>query len=283
MKTSRRLARTLLRWLLPLMALGVIVSGVLFLTGVFSYQIYIIHTGSMTPTIPTRSAVIVHEGPVQVGQVVTFHTEGGVVAHRLVKQLPDGTYQTKGDANETVDVGTIGASQIIGPVVAAPRNLGYWLAYFKSQIGLGSLALGILCLWLMYSVLVEFGAAGAARRRSWTRRPGTRVGAVLVMAGLAVVLFAGTAQADFEARVSGTMRGTLDPSFATSDSTTTTVLDPTDVPETSSSTTAGPTTSTSETTSTEPTELPATEPPTTAATAGLDTTATGTTTTEGYQ
>jgi signal peptidase len=263
LKRSGKLARIVLRWLLPLMALGVIVSGILFVTGVFAYKIYIIHTGSMSPTIPTRSAVIVHEGPAQVGQVVTFHAEGGVVTHRLVKQLPDGTYETKGDANGTIDPGTIGASQIIGPVVAAPHEVGYWLTYFKSWVGLGSLAFGILCLWLICSLLTEFGAARAAHRSSWVRWPKKRIGIILVVTGLTIGAFAGTAQASFEVRVSGTMQGTLDPSFATSGTTTTTVLEPATDPGTSSSTTTEPTTSSSETSSTEPTEPTVTEPSTT--------------------
>ncbi len=157
MTASRKIGRVVMHWLLPLMALGIVVSAALFVTGVFSYKIYIIHTGSMTPTIPTRSAVIVHEGPVQVGQVVTFHTQAGVVTHRVVEQRPDGTYITKGDANETVDVGSIRASQIVGPVVAAPRRLGYWIAYFKSPVGLASLIIAIVVIWLLYSLVSEFG------------------------------------------------------------------------------------------------------------------------------
>ena len=263
MITSKRLARIVLWWLLTLVAVGVVVSAVLFVTGVFSYKIYIIHTGSMSPTIPTRSAVIVHEGPTQVGQVVTFRAEGGVVTHRLVKQLPDGTYETKGDANETIDPDAIEASQIIGPVVAAPHEVGYWLTYFKSWVGLGSLAFGILCLWLICSLLTEFGAARAAHRSSWVRWPKKRIGIILVVTGLTIGAFAGTAQASFEVRVSGTMQGTLDPSFATSGTTTTTVLEPTTDPGTGSSTTTEPTTSSSETSSTEPTEPTVTESSTT--------------------
>ena len=155
MKASRKIVRVFVHWLLPLITFGIILAGVLFVVGAFPYKMYIIYTGSMTPTIPPRSAVIVHEGPVQVGEVVTFRTQAGVVTHRLVKQLPDGTYQTKGDANETVDPGTIRASQIIGSVVAAPRRLGYWLVYFKSPIGLASLIIAIVAIWLLYSLASE--------------------------------------------------------------------------------------------------------------------------------
>jgi signal peptidase I len=172
MSTSRKIAGVMVHWLLPLIAFGIIVAGLLFVVGAFPYKIYIIYTGSMTPAIPTRSAVIVHEGPAQIGDVVTFRAGSGVITHRLVKQLADGTFQTKGDANETVDPGTISASQIIGPVVAAPRRLGYWLAYFKSPIGLASLIIAVVVIWLLYSLVTEFGRRRAPDDPSAPGPPG---------------------------------------------------------------------------------------------------------------
>jgi signal peptidase len=165
-KAARKIVRVLVHWLLPLIAFGIIVAGVLFVAGVFPYKVYIIHTASMTPTIPPRSAVIVHEGPVKVGEVVTFRTQSGVVTHRLVKRLSDGTYQTKGDANETVDPGTIRASQIIGSVVAAPRRLGYLLAYLKRPVGLASLIVAIVAIWLLCSLAWKLVARRAPNDQS---------------------------------------------------------------------------------------------------------------------
>ena len=54
-------------------------------------RIYDVHTGSMTPTIPIKSAVLVEKGSYHVGQVISFRESGAVVTHRFVGLSPDGT------------------------------------------------------------------------------------------------------------------------------------------------------------------------------------------------
>jgi signal peptidase len=147
-----KLARNILLTVLVLAALG---PAVLLATGVLPYKVYIVHTGSMTPTIPSRSAVIVHEGAYHVGQVISFESQNGLVTHRLIARKAGGALVTKGDANQTADPGSATASQVIGGVVAAPRMLGYWLVYLKNPMGAASLFLTILCLWLIYSITVD--------------------------------------------------------------------------------------------------------------------------------
>ena len=147
-----RLARNVL---LAVVLLAALVPAVLLATGVLPYKVYIVHTGSMTPTIPSRSAVIVREGAYHVGQVITFVSRNGIVTHRLIARKADGVLVTKGDANRTADPGSTTASQVIGGVVAAPRMLGYWLVYLKNPMGAASLFLTILCLWLIYSITME--------------------------------------------------------------------------------------------------------------------------------
>ena len=144
-----------------LVCAALIVPAVLLVTGKLPYKIYVVHTGSMIPTIPPKSAVIVKEGVYQVGQVISFHTVNGIVTHRLVKRNPDGTLVTKGDGNRTVDPGApLQPSQVIGGVVAAPRLLGYFLWYLRKPAGLASAALIILCVWLMWSLAAEYAKRG---------------------------------------------------------------------------------------------------------------------------
>jgi signal peptidase I len=147
-----RLARNIV---LAVVVLAALVPAVLLATGVLPYKVYIVHTGSMTPTIPSRSAVVVHEGAYHVGQVISFESRNGVVTHRLVARKTDGALVTKGDANRTADPGSTTASQVIGGVVAAPRMLGYWLVYLKNPMGAASLFLTIICLWLIYSITMD--------------------------------------------------------------------------------------------------------------------------------
>ena len=71
----------------------------------FGYQVYVVETGSMIPTLPVGSTILVrdlgeNESP-QVGDVVTYDHLGTAVTHRIVELVTgdDGVvrYQTKGD------------------------------------------------------------------------------------------------------------------------------------------------------------------------------------------
>jgi len=118
---------------------------------------YVIRTGSMTPTIPPRSVIIVRKGVYHLGQVITFYSPNGIVSHRFVKRDSDGTIVTKGDANETADPSSTPPDKIIGGVVAAPKSIGYWLVYFQNPYGIASLVMAIVCLWLLYSITEDLG------------------------------------------------------------------------------------------------------------------------------
>ena len=148
--------------LLVLVCLAAVVPAVLLVTGVLPYKILVVHTGSMTPTIPSRSAVFVREGTYRVGQVISFETPNGVVTHRLVARRSDGMLVTKGDANRTADPGLTSPARVIGGVIAAPRMLGYWLVYLKNPAGAASLLLTLVCLWLVYSITEDL--AGRQQR-----------------------------------------------------------------------------------------------------------------------
>lgn len=129
-------------------------------SGVLPYRVYVVRTGSMSPTIPADSVVIVHQGVYRIGQVVTFNTVNGVVTHRLVGQRSDGTLITKGDANRTPDPGFLSPSAVIGGVILAQPRLGYALMYLRSPLGLASALLAIVVLW------IGFSAFGGMRQRS---------------------------------------------------------------------------------------------------------------------
>lgn len=174
-----RLLKTLL---LVVVCLALIVPAALLASGKLPYQIYIVHTGSMSPTIPPRSAAIVKKGVYHVGQVISFKSPNGVITHRLIRRTVAGTLITKGDANRSADPWTTIPAQVIGGVVAAPRMLGYWLQYLKDPAGLASLFVLIVCFWLIYSITVDLAErqqkaqalaaeAGAAARLAPRRVP----------------------------------------------------------------------------------------------------------------
>lgn len=115
-------------------------------------RLYVVHTGSMTPTIPIKSAVLVDEHSYHLGQVITFREDGTVVTHRFVGVNPDGTLITKGDGNTTVDPWKTTRADVIGGVVGAPRELGYWLMYLRNPAGVGSLIGCVVCIALIWSI-----------------------------------------------------------------------------------------------------------------------------------
>ena len=77
-------------FLLTLILCGSAAALLLYETGYLPYRVYVVHTGSMYPSIPSESAVIVREHRYRVGDVVSFTEHGTVVSHRLMAIKPDG-------------------------------------------------------------------------------------------------------------------------------------------------------------------------------------------------
>ena len=115
-------------------------SIMLFVIAVVSNQFYIgayvIATPSMTGELNKGDAAIYERYDDQViteGQVIAFEKNDRVVVHRVVEieRINGATrYYTKGDANEDIDLGYIGDSDIIGLVNFRIPYIGYptlWL------------------------------------------------------------------------------------------------------------------------------------------------------------
>jgi signal peptidase len=126
------------------------------MSGTVPYRVYVIHTGSMSPTIPLRSAVIVREHQYHVGQVITFRVNGELVTHRLLSFNADGMTNTKGDGNKTADPWHVQRSAIVGGVVLAPHEVGFLLVYLKTPAGAASILLLILFIWQTFGLDREF-------------------------------------------------------------------------------------------------------------------------------
>lgn len=133
------------------------------------YRVYVLRTGSMTPTYPTGSVVLDRpgRGHYAVGQVITFdRVELGekVVTHRIVKIRPDGSITTKGDANRTPDVWTVTPHQVRGSVVFGVKDLGYALVFLRQPTGVAALALSIASMAMLWGLF--FPAEPVAERVS---------------------------------------------------------------------------------------------------------------------
>ena len=141
--------RKVLIWIAVLALIGTPV--LLVATDVLPYRAYVVKTGSMAPTIPPESLVIVEAGGYEVGEVITFHRQGDLTTHRLMAVNDDGTLTTKGDANETVDPFTVPTADVVGGVVLSPPKVGYWIVYLQNPLTVASLILCILSLWIAFS------------------------------------------------------------------------------------------------------------------------------------
>jgi signal peptidase len=102
------------------------------LTGATPYTIL---TGSMEPTLPPGTLVIVkpvEPDQIGVGTVITYQMASGspdVVTHRVVSQgvngMGDLVFRTRGDANSATDKGLVVPAQIRGKVWFSVPYLGY--------------------------------------------------------------------------------------------------------------------------------------------------------------
>jgi signal peptidase I len=117
------------------------------------YRAYAIRTGSMTPAFPTGALVVDAPPTVRspmVGDVITFETQTGLVTHR-VHAVEGGSYETKGDANRTADVGMVQRQDVVGVVAWGAAYLGYVVVFFQQPTGVLSLMLLALSVWCAWS------------------------------------------------------------------------------------------------------------------------------------
>ena len=143
-----------------LLVLGVVTSAVAWQQG---YRLYIVHTGSMEPTLRSGDAVL--DGPVPStvgpGQVITFRAGSGpesVVTHR-VSAVSEGLVHTRGDANRSDDAWALPRSHLLGATVARLPRAGYVLYFLRQPVGLASVVTSVAALVLLWGLFFPPEAA----------------------------------------------------------------------------------------------------------------------------
>jgi signal peptidase len=103
---------------------------------------YVVLTGSMRPTMPPGTMVVVKPVPADqlgVGHVITYQLKSGkptVVTHRIVSMgnfRGEPNFRTQGDANDTPDRNWVRPAQIKGVVWYAIPYLGYVTSVVSAQ------------------------------------------------------------------------------------------------------------------------------------------------------
>ena len=125
------------------------------------YQVLVVRSGSMSPTIPTGSLVLyerVSAAKVHQGQVILYNEPGNpsiTITHRVVKVVNDPSgrfFITKGDANGTPDPWHVKANGVGWVVSGHVPYLGYAMVYLESTparlllVTLPALSLGLIFL-----------------------------------------------------------------------------------------------------------------------------------------
>lgn len=167
----RRVIDALLVVLVSLVLAAVFLGRLVPLTG---HQTLVIGGGSMEPTLPIGSAVIIEPVAAEalgVGDIVTMKVgpKHSVFTHRIIRLLTlDGLpyIETKGDANANPDGATIPASAVEGRVAWSMPIAGYLVALLSVPIGiLFALALGatlLLAAWILDPLEYEVRPAPVA-------------------------------------------------------------------------------------------------------------------------
>ena len=133
---------------LALLFLGTVLPGNL------RYQMRIVESGSMSPTIPIGSVVLVRAHPsYSVHDVINFKraTDLEEVTHRIIgiSQVSGETvYTVQGDANNAPDQKPVLASEVIGSVWFSLPYVGYIIDFARKPIGF-AIIIGIPALWMI--------------------------------------------------------------------------------------------------------------------------------------
>jgi signal peptidase I len=123
-----------------LMLLVVIAAAApLTIPNFLGYDVYNVVSGSMEPTVPIGSIIYVKEidpSEIESGDIIAFRGGDSIIMHRVVtNKVVEGTFVTKGDANEGEDMNDVPYDHLVGIVVRHIPILGQLLTLFGSTFG----------------------------------------------------------------------------------------------------------------------------------------------------
>lgn len=140
MKTFTKIIYTtltiLILGLLPLVVFTLITSKTNIVGGI---QSFVVLTGSMQPNIPQGSIIYTKDTNFyKTGDVISFQKGSNTVTHRITEVRVENNsfyYQTKGDANNTVDNELVAGSDILGRSFFYVPFIGSFVLFLKTIPG----------------------------------------------------------------------------------------------------------------------------------------------------
>lgn len=131
---------------------------------VFGYGTAVVVSGSMDTgenpetDIRINDLVIVKaQDSYEVNDVITFYdsSSGTYITHRITLVSAEGTYATKGDANDAEDNFSVKQAAVVGKVVNVIRGGGNVIAFLQSPLGLLAVLGGGVVVWLLMDVITS--------------------------------------------------------------------------------------------------------------------------------
>ena len=124
-------------------------------------RMYIVQSGSMSPTIQKGSLLLVKQGHTySKGDIITFSKNGQTITHRIErKQKASKMYVTKGDGNKNVDKNRVLLSEIQGKAVLWLPYIGYLGLLARTPIGFLALIIApaiVLIILELFAIKKEF-------------------------------------------------------------------------------------------------------------------------------
>ena len=163
-KTSvlRKSQKILSSFLTFFLVISIVLLGFKRFTPVFDeYELKAILTDSMAEKMPAGTLVVTKQVPsdqLETGDVISFYRQGETVTHRIKKIIvthETRQFLTKGDANSTVDQGTVLETEIQGKVIYFLPKIGTWFLKIQQPRGLLAVMLALLALFLLNHLMEQ--------------------------------------------------------------------------------------------------------------------------------
>lgn len=107
-------------------------------------------SGSMEPEISVGDYVItLRQDSYAQGDVIMFYTQDGVCTTHRIVEIVDGSFRTKGDANNAADLFLVGADDVVGKVVSVLPGVGAVIGFLQSPAGFCILLAVIAVVWFV--------------------------------------------------------------------------------------------------------------------------------------
>ncbi len=111
----------------------------------------------MMPTFGFGDVLLaVRQEHYQPSDVISFLSTNSVVTHRIVSIHNFSEYQTKGDANETADLGLVSHSRVLGKVRVIIPSIGYLILFLQSKLAVFSFVLIAICIAVYKLIFGKF-------------------------------------------------------------------------------------------------------------------------------